>query len=40
MHIIFVQAAFARHMDNNNTGKQEQLKTDFNILLYTKKIQI
>jgi hypothetical protein len=24
-------------VDNNITGKEEQRKTDFNILLYTKK---
>ena len=40
MHIICVQVVVARHMDNNITGKQEQPKTDFSILLYTTKMQI
>jgi len=40
MHIICVQAVVARRMDNNITGKQEQPTTDFNNLLYTKKIQM
>ena len=40
MHIICVKVIVARHVDNNNTGKKEQPKTDFNIVLYTKKIQI
>jgi len=40
MHITCVQAAVARHIDNNITGKQEQPKTVFKILLYTTKMQI
>ena len=40
MNIIFVQAVVARHTDNNITGKQEQHKTGFKSLSYTKKMQI
>jgi hypothetical protein len=40
MHIICVQAVVARHMDNNITGKEEQPKTDINILLCSTKMQI
>lgn len=40
MHIICEKAVVARRMDKNITGKQEQPKIDFNVLLYTKKMQI